>query len=1000
MHVRRYNAVTTQIVIGITAPQCQLSHVTPNMKFYQDHLKHKYNALEFASADEMLDCFSPQYIELILIKDNSKIPIRQRRNTISRTGDKIAGVGVKQVSDSEYVTLSEALDVKREKKKIVMIEGGPGMGKTTLAINICKCWAKDELLQGYDAVILLTLRDPEIQTSKTIGDLLLIPSDKIRDSVLEEIIQSHGEKICFILEGLDELPNHLQDSSVFTKLTEMLSKCMLIYTRRPSSWFPSVRASQTIQINGFTEESIDEYISNTFENEPEMALQLKSQVHNNPEVMKILHIPINVAIICLIFFHYLKLPNRLTELYTLLCLRLILRHIVKRTPNVEQNKTLCSLNDLPGEISAEFSQLCYIAYKGICNKKIIFSSADLHDVGIIENQISGLGLLLVAPSTSIYGMKKSYNFLHMTLQEFCAAWHLSKFSTEEQMELFIFYFNSKFARDRLNGINSDIIWKFYSGITQLKDVNIEKIIFPHEHALVKKKLIKLIELSYEADNSLLCQTVSNYFNGVIDFSHNLFDSNYNINSLEYFLSRYQGNIEYITFGSSYSSDEIFELIVSSLEKVLILKNNDLVFNVSLSGTSTHSFSALANLLSGHQHHIVELCFEDFHKEHLYLLPQMLCSNKILKVLSIKHSSLGCEGADCLANCKNLHLQELRLPFCKLGGPDPLEKKLKILGWSCELGTSGADQIGKMLSQNSSILHIDLSYNNFDDDGVERLVHHLKDNRTLQSLDLSGNQITPLSAVYLREIINNLLCIKLSNTRSFGHVGIYLILESITVSMEHIDLCGREASYCYKSFAAILDKVKSISFTIPEDDHEGCKVICKALANAKMLEQLEISGMNDLNHHNILNAVEQNNNINTLDISYVNFTDEHGAELAKFIKDNKSLSTLLVSCSRDLSSKGLFLIADALTENTSITEMAISNDYFNHVGPSCVLEFLYVLKQAYTLEWLRLWISVCIPFDSGNKSEFYRKVNALIQQINYSRNIKGIDPLELEIENYL
>ena len=995
--------VTTHIFIGITAPQCQLSDVTPNMKFYQDYLKQKYNALEFASPDEMLDCFSPQYIELILKKGNSRIPIRQRRDTISRTGGKNTGV---EVSDSEYVTLSEALDVKGQKKKIVMIEGGPGMGKTTLAINICKCWAKDELLQGYNAVILLTLRDPEIQASKTIGDLLLIPSDKIRGSVLEEIIQSHGERICFILEGLDELPNHLQNSPLFTKLTEKLSKCMLIYTCRPSSSFLSVRASQTIRINGFTEESVDEYISNTFENEPEMALELKSQVHNNPEVMKVLHIPINVAIICLIFFHYLKLPNRLTELYTLLCLRLILRHIVKRTPNVEQIETLCLLNDLPGEISAEFSQLCYVAYKGICDEKIIFSSADLHDMGIIENQISGLGLLLVAPSTSVYGMKKSYNFLHRTLQEFCAAWHLSTVSTEEQMKLFNLYlFNSEFMAHRLGGISSDVIWKFYSGITQLKDLNIEKIMLPHGYNYVKNKLIKLIELSYEADNKLLCQNVSNYFKGVIDFSYELLDSNYNINSLEYFLSQYQGNIEYITFGSFYNAnDKIFKLVVSSLETVLILKNNDLVFNVSLSGISARSFSALANLLSGHQHHIVELYFDGFCKEHLYLLPQMLCSNKILKVLCIKHSSLGCEGANCLANCKNLHLQELRLSFCKLGGPDEIDKRsyemLKMLGFPfCEL-TSGVDQIGKMLSRNSSILYIDLSYNNIDDDGVERLVHHLKDNRTLQSLDLSGNQITPFSAIYLREIVNNLLCIKLSNNRSLGHVGIYLILESITVPMRRIDLWGREASYCYKSFAAILDKVKSICFTIPED-HEGCKVICKALVNVKMLKQLEICGMNNLNHHNILNAVEQNNNINTLDINYANFTDEHGADLAKFIKNNKSLSALLVSCSK-LSSKGLLLIADALTENTSITTMEVSNGVFDHVSPSCVLEFLYELKQADTLKWLGLWTNVELPFCSlsDNQIEFYRKVNALIQQINYSRNIKGIDPLELEIENYL
>ena len=139
----------------------------------ENYLKCKYDALELTSPDEMLDCYSPQYIDLILIKDNKRKAIRQNRQSFE--------VGIKQESDLEYITLSEALDVERVKKKIVLIEGGPGMGKTSLAINICKCWAKGELLQSYIAVILLTLRDPEIQKAKTIGDLLLTRDDELRD---------------------------------------------------------------------------------------------------------------------------------------------------------------------------------------------------------------------------------------------------------------------------------------------------------------------------------------------------------------------------------------------------------------------------------------------------------------------------------------------------------------------------------------------------------------------------------------------------------------------------------------------------------------------------------------------------------------------------------------------------------------------------------------------------------------------------------------------------
>ena len=179
------------------------------------------------------------------------------------------------------------------------------------------------------------------------------------------------------------MPNHLQNSSLFTKVTEKLSRCLVIYTSRPYSLSCFIQPSQTIKIDGFMEKSIDEYILKTFENEPDgdkMALELQSQVHSNPEIKKILNVPINVAIICLIFSYFSKLPDKLTEL---LCLCLILRHINKRTPNVEQRKVLTSLNDLPEEISKEFSQLCYIAYKGVCNEKIIFSSEDLHDMGIV-----------------------------------------------------------------------------------------------------------------------------------------------------------------------------------------------------------------------------------------------------------------------------------------------------------------------------------------------------------------------------------------------------------------------------------------------------------------------------------------------------------------------------------------------------------------------------------------------------------------------------------------
>ena len=240
-----------------------------------------------------------------------------------------------------------------------------------------------------------------------------------------------------------------------------------------------------------------------------------------------------------------------------------------------------------------------------------------------------------------------------------------------------------------------------------------------------------------------------------------------------------------------------------------MNETNLIIRGGFPHVSVQTFSTFANLLAVDQYPVVELCLHNLRRKYLQLLSQILCYSKTLKVLNIEYGNLEYKELDYLTNCKNLHLQELGLGDCKLG-------------------SSGASKIGIMLAHNSSILSVDLNHNEIDDRGVERLVYHLKDNNTLQCLDLSGNKITPLGALYLREIVKTLDCIKLSYSNSLGHVGFYLILEALTVSMEHIDLCGRDASYCFKLFSAILHRVKSINFTVP-DDYEDNKIIYENLA---------------------------------------------------------------------------------------------------------------------------------------------------------------------------
>ena len=103
--------------------------------------------------------------------------------------------------------------------QLVLVEGAPGVGKTTFAWEFCKKWGKGELKQEYSLVILLRLRDKRIQEAKCLRDLFYHPDETLPDVIAEELLNSWGEGVLVLLEGLDELPgNQRTEPSVFLDL--------------------------------------------------------------------------------------------------------------------------------------------------------------------------------------------------------------------------------------------------------------------------------------------------------------------------------------------------------------------------------------------------------------------------------------------------------------------------------------------------------------------------------------------------------------------------------------------------------------------------------------------------------------------------------------------------------------------------------------------------------------------------------------------------------------
>ena len=91
--------------------------------------------------------------------------------------------------------------------RIIVVEGAPGVGKSTFAWEFCRRWESGKIAQQYQLVLLLRLRDERMSKAKDVNDLLYQPDEVVCQSMLQELNVNHGSNVLFILQGFDELPD-------------------------------------------------------------------------------------------------------------------------------------------------------------------------------------------------------------------------------------------------------------------------------------------------------------------------------------------------------------------------------------------------------------------------------------------------------------------------------------------------------------------------------------------------------------------------------------------------------------------------------------------------------------------------------------------------------------------------------------------------------------------------------------------------------------------------
>ena len=473
---------------------------------YRDFLANAYNKLPHPGMmfDQSPVMKVPVYVSLTLHKDRQGAGMGF--GMFSGPGDepKIIPIELQEILEK-----TKPNDPKTS--HIVLVEGVPGSGKTTLSWHASQQWAAGQLFQDRSLLILIPLRNRRIQEARSLADLIPHPDKKHRKDVAQAISDQDGEGVCFWFEGWDEVPEVLHKSFVCSFIRQdsaecSLPHCSIVVTSRPNDAFTAHHPSRaTVKINEFEKDQIHDYVAQNLQHNPDNAKSLAGKIEEDPHLQNFCSLPINLAIMVHLFYSFsMSLPKTMTELFRCLILNLMQRNLKTRWDLPA--RALRTFERLPQDAFTCLKNLCKMAYEGTVSTKTTFTEDELQQSDLPLNQ-STLGLVKINPRIEWFGLEQEITFLHFMLQEFLAALHISMMDNEDEQAQCLW---------RLVEMGNQMtVASFYAGITKLENTKVKELILQVCNEQVSFDRVRereryhlfltLTNCIYETQSYLLCQ---------------------------------------------------------------------------------------------------------------------------------------------------------------------------------------------------------------------------------------------------------------------------------------------------------------------------------------------------------------------------------------------------------------------------------------------------------------------------------------------------------------